>query len=71
MLTPIALVEKARQDQPLLIFKKIVLAGYELARGDKERAEADAQAARNLAALDFGDGPKSIDQIVEEFLEKC
>lgn len=71
MLTPIALVEKARRDQPFEIFRRIVLAGYELARGDKERAEQDALAARTLAALDWGDGPKSIDQVVQEFLTKC
>jgi len=71
MLTPVALVEKARREQPLQVFRQVVLAGYDLARGDKESAEHHAEAARTLCTLDFGDGPKSIDQVVQEFLEKC
>jgi len=70
MLTPVALVEKARREQPLQVFRQVVLAGYELARGDKENAERHAESARTLCALDFGEGPRSLDQIVQEALEK-
>jgi len=70
MLTPVALVEKAMRDQPHFVFHHVVLAGYELARNDEEKAKYHAASARTLAALDFGNGPHSIDQIVQEFLEK-
>lgn len=69
MLTPVALIKKAKRDQPFEIFRQAVLAGYALVRGDEEGAKYHAIRAKTLAALDWGEGPKNIDAVMEKFLE--
>jgi hypothetical protein len=69
LITPVEAVTKARNERNFQVFKHVVLAGYELARGNAEGAEADARTARALCVIDYGDGPVSLDRVVEEFLK--
>ncbi len=69
MHTPIEIIQRAKADRNRQVFEAIVLAGYELFRGDEERAKSDVSRARQMCLVDYGDGPVSIDQIVKEFLK--